>query len=97
MAFKYNGCGGNNNKFKTINECWSSCIFQDFGGCAGMKKPLRNQNGETIFCRTRREDDDSPVCPKGYKCSHLPFYSVCCELKNEGKIEISTDLMINNQ
>ncbi|KAE9551055.1 hypothetical protein FO519_005722 [Halicephalobus sp. NKZ332] len=82
LAFKFQGCGGNGNRFNSINECWSSCILQDFGGCAMMKPPLKDPNGESVVCRTRR-DTESRECPQGYKCTHLPFFSLCCEKSNE--------------
>lgn len=48
-----------------------------------MKSPLKDSKGETVICRTKGNGVPSE-CPDGYKCNHLPFFSICCEQKNEG-------------
>uniref|UniRef100_A0A7E4V3V9 Kunitz/Bovine pancreatic trypsin inhibitor domain protein n=1 Tax=Panagrellus redivivus TaxID=6233 RepID=A0A7E4V3V9_PANRE len=81
VAFKHYGCGGNANKFATISDCWDSCLFQDFGGCAGLKEPLIDKaTNESVKCGERHGAGE---CPKGYRCSNLAFFSVCCDEKNE--------------
>lgn len=82
LAFKFHGCGGNGNRYDSISDCWSSCTLQDFGGCSMMRTPLKDPNGETVVCRTRK-DTQPRECPEGYKCTHLPFFSICCEQDGE--------------
>uniref|UniRef100_A0A1I8BR88 BPTI/Kunitz inhibitor domain-containing protein n=1 Tax=Meloidogyne hapla TaxID=6305 RepID=A0A1I8BR88_MELHA len=67
LAFNYNGCGGNKNRFDTVTECWDQCKL-------GMTLPATNSHGHTIVCSSM-EAGSTPIqsCPAGYRCTMLAF------------------------
>uniref|UniRef100_A0A914KLQ2 BPTI/Kunitz inhibitor domain-containing protein n=1 Tax=Meloidogyne incognita TaxID=6306 RepID=A0A914KLQ2_MELIC len=79
LAFNYNGCGGNKNRFDSVTECWDQCKLADMAGCAGMTLPATNSHGHTIVCSSM-EAGSAPIqsCPAGYRCTMLAFMGVCC-------------------
>uniref|UniRef100_A0A183UV56 Kunitz/Bovine pancreatic trypsin inhibitor domain protein n=1 Tax=Toxocara canis TaxID=6265 RepID=A0A183UV56_TOXCA len=70
LAFKYNGCGGNANRFPTAT---------DSGSCALNKEPAVDRNGQSIIC----SGPEKNKCPTGYRCKRLAFMGVCCPTKEE--------------
>uniref|UniRef100_A0A914LUX9 BPTI/Kunitz inhibitor domain-containing protein n=1 Tax=Meloidogyne incognita TaxID=6306 RepID=A0A914LUX9_MELIC len=83
LAFGYNGCGGNENKFSSIFECREKCpLPMDFGGCSGNKPSARNSKGEQIFCGGH-PGLKIEMCPTGFQCRGMAFYSICCDIENE--------------
>ncbi|CAK5098867.1 unnamed protein product [Meloidogyne enterolobii] len=74
LAFSYNGCGGNKNRFDSVTECWDQCRLADMAGCAGMTLPATNTHGHTIVCSSM-EAGSAPIqsCPAGYRCTMLAF------------------------
>ncbi|CAK5073607.1 unnamed protein product [Meloidogyne enterolobii] len=83
LAFGYNGCGGNENKFSSIFECREKCpLPMDFGGCSGNKPSARNSKGEQIFCGGH-PGLKIEMCPTGFQCRGMAFYSICCDSENE--------------
>ncbi|CAI4223515.1 unnamed protein product [Auanema sp. JU1783] len=87
LAFKYNGCGGNLNRFVSDSECHSSCLMLDFSSCAFLKTPAIGKNKETITCggpiRFGKAEDS---CPQGYKCVMGAFFGFCCPQESEEKM-----------
>ncbi|KHN76275.1 Major allergen Ani s 1 [Toxocara canis] len=79
LAFKYNGCGGNANRFPTASACESSCKTPDSGSCALNKEPAVDRNGQSIIC----SGPEKNKCPTGYRCKRLAFMGVCCPTKEE--------------
>uniref|UniRef100_A0A914WVX6 Uncharacterized protein n=1 Tax=Plectus sambesii TaxID=2011161 RepID=A0A914WVX6_9BILA len=77
MAFKHQGCGGNANRFNTVNECWTKCKMPDASGCAGQTAPAKGSDGTMTICRRPEE------CPTGYTCRMGAFFGTCCETKTE--------------
>ncbi|KAL7071564.1 hypothetical protein ACQ4LE_009455 [Meloidogyne hapla] len=88
LAFNYNGCGGNKNRFDTVTECWDQCKLADMAGCAGMTLPATNSHGHTIVCSSM-EAGSTPIqsCPAGYRCTMLAFMGVCCNSANQDLYE----------
>ncbi|MFH4980105.1 hypothetical protein AB6A40_006814 [Gnathostoma spinigerum] len=86
LAFKYQGCGGNANRFKKTRECESECIPMDFGWCALNSIAEKNKHGETKICGFHSPEPSKKVepCSKGYRCSSLAFFSICCPTEAEG-------------
>lgn len=82
LAFAYNGCEGNKNRFDSVTECWEHCKLADFAGCAGMRLPATNAQGHTIICASMDPSAKSAgqeQCPSGYRCTMLAFMGVCCK------------------
>uniref|UniRef100_A0A0M3IR52 BPTI/Kunitz inhibitor domain-containing protein n=1 Tax=Ascaris lumbricoides TaxID=6252 RepID=A0A0M3IR52_ASCLU len=88
LSFKYNGCGGNSNRFDSIELCEMNCIPPGFGTCALNKEPFKNSNGQQRVC----SGPEVEKCPDDYKCKHLAsfgwFYdietNVCLSFKYNG-------------
>ncbi|EFO13778.2 hypothetical protein LOAG_14750 [Loa loa] len=83
LPFLYEGCGGNENRFISIEECRLSCIPQDFGWCAMKAKAYEDNESNTVIC-------SGPVsipCPEKYICRHLAFFGICCPRKTEELFE----------
>uniref|UniRef100_F1LCM5 Major allergen Ani s 1 n=1 Tax=Ascaris suum TaxID=6253 RepID=F1LCM5_ASCSU len=79
LSFKYNGCGGNSNRFDSIELCEMNCIPPGFGTCALNKEPFKNSNGQQRVC----SGPEVEKCPDDYKCKHLASFGVCCPKKSE--------------
>uniref|UniRef100_F1LBH5 Major allergen Ani s 1 n=1 Tax=Ascaris suum TaxID=6253 RepID=F1LBH5_ASCSU len=82
LAFKYNGCGGNRNRFDTIHQCEFRCIPQDYGWCALSKEAYKDSGGQTRIC-FKRNLNNTQECPQGYACKMLAFFGVCCPKRTE--------------
>ncbi|EYC23834.1 hypothetical protein Y032_0015g2856 [Ancylostoma ceylanicum] len=50
LAFEYLGCGGNDNNYRTPQDCASDCKLMDLSGCSGMYPPARGTNGQALIC-----------------------------------------------
>uniref|UniRef100_A0AC34R5H6 BPTI/Kunitz inhibitor domain-containing protein n=1 Tax=Panagrolaimus sp. JU765 TaxID=591449 RepID=A0AC34R5H6_9BILA len=71
LAFKYNGEGGNNNRYNSIDECTQACRHLDGSVCvspAGSKAPLSG---------AMTGDCDQAKCPDGYSCRRGMFIECC--------------------
>uniref|UniRef100_A0A0N4ZN52 BPTI/Kunitz inhibitor domain-containing protein n=1 Tax=Parastrongyloides trichosuri TaxID=131310 RepID=A0A0N4ZN52_PARTI len=73
LKFEFRGCGGNQNRFGTLDECNSGC-----GGLTSCRKglPLMDFAGNIKHC-----DNINVKCPYGYECVGLGSQSVCCKEK----------------
>uniref|UniRef100_A0A0M3IKJ4 BPTI/Kunitz inhibitor domain-containing protein n=1 Tax=Ascaris lumbricoides TaxID=6252 RepID=A0A0M3IKJ4_ASCLU len=91
LAFKYNGCGGNRNRFDTIHQCEFRCIPQDYGWCALSKEAYKDSGGQTRIC-FKRNLNNTQECPQGYACKMLAFFGVCCPKRTEGLFFFSLSL-----
>ncbi|KRY85579.1 Uncharacterized protein T4D_14584 [Trichinella pseudospiralis] len=65
LKFKYEGCGGNLNRFHTLQSCQSFCLSM----LCPVGNPL-STNGEVKHCKTDHE------CPSEYSC--VLETGVCC-------------------
>uniref|UniRef100_A0A0M3HFU6 BPTI/Kunitz inhibitor domain-containing protein n=1 Tax=Ascaris lumbricoides TaxID=6252 RepID=A0A0M3HFU6_ASCLU len=96
LAFKYNGCGGNRNRFDTVHQCEFRCIpregvylidivafLEDYGWCALSKEAYKDSGGQTRIC-FKRNLNNTQECPQGYACKMLAFFGVCCPKRTEG-------------
>uniref|UniRef100_A0A7E4V1T0 BPTI/Kunitz inhibitor domain-containing protein n=1 Tax=Panagrellus redivivus TaxID=6233 RepID=A0A7E4V1T0_PANRE len=84
LPFKFNGCGGNDNRFKTDNKCYFSCLPADYESCAFSTDPLKNEKGEDVLCGPAEGlSVRTQECPTDYEC--VMFYPVgrCCQKKSE--------------
>ncbi|TKR88126.1 hypothetical protein L596_012415 [Steinernema carpocapsae] len=77
LAFEYQGCGGNENRFNTVDECWSRCKLADFGTCSGNVGPFLESNGSPRICMG--DPTGSKDCPSGYTCQMFAFMGLCCD------------------
>lgn len=97
LAFGFNGCGGNANRFNTLFECRQECqlpggffnaipiisqFSADYGGCSGRRSGARNAQGETIVCAG--PEGQQAQCPAGYRCQYMAFFGICCHSQTEG-------------
>ncbi|VDK44981.1 unnamed protein product [Anisakis simplex] len=86
LAFKYNGCGGNTNRFNTIKQCERHCIPEDYGWCALSKDAFKNSDGESRVCYGHNMQPQEK-CPADYRCKMLAFFGVCCPKRTEELFE----------
>uniref|UniRef100_F1L0W2 Major allergen Ani s 1 n=1 Tax=Ascaris suum TaxID=6253 RepID=F1L0W2_ASCSU len=70
FAFKYTGCGGNANRFITIDDCESKCLYADGSVCKGPL-PSIEPTSQDPPCADN-------LCPEGYTCSYGFGYMECC-------------------
>ncbi|KAK0415047.1 hypothetical protein QR680_011744 [Steinernema hermaphroditum] len=70
LEFVFKGCGGNQNRFRTKEECLDGC--QSLTKC-GKGLPLMDFAGNIKRC-----EGDRVPCPGGYECIGHGMKSVCC-------------------
>ncbi|KAE9551054.1 hypothetical protein FO519_005721 [Halicephalobus sp. NKZ332] len=80
FAFKYNGKGGNKNRFDTMDECQTSCLHADGSVCTGP-------SGSAEMLKSGR-DCDQVKCPKGYSC-HRGMFPECCKDSEMEEIQLA--------
>ncbi|MFH4980104.1 hypothetical protein AB6A40_006813 [Gnathostoma spinigerum] len=84
LAFKYAGCGGNENRFTTAGECEEVCIPEDYGWCALNTSEEKDEHGESRTCSVGPEHlPNDTLCSAGYTCKSLAFFAVCCPKEKE--------------
>uniref|UniRef100_A0AC34QH26 BPTI/Kunitz inhibitor domain-containing protein n=1 Tax=Panagrolaimus sp. JU765 TaxID=591449 RepID=A0AC34QH26_9BILA len=82
QPFFYNGCGGNTNRFNSVQECRDQCsnvtVPSSSGGhsmvlsvpkCSGNVRAAIDDNNQAISCSS---------CPLGYTCSD----NLCCPIRD---------------
>ena len=80
--FLYNGCGGNGNRFLTLEQCQMGC--GPLGGCP-IGEPLTDNAGNLLQCNT-----GGPMCPDHFDCvrySEDRRMNLCCP--NLGTVKMS--------
>ncbi|CAP28372.2 Protein CBG08654 [Caenorhabditis briggsae] len=75
LAFKYSGCGGNENNFDSWNGC-SRCFAMDYSGCPIGSKSINNLNSNSSICA--HIDNENCTGPNTY-CSRGAFFGKCCD------------------
>ncbi|PIC28099.1 hypothetical protein B9Z55_020127 [Caenorhabditis nigoni] len=105
LAFEHKGCGGNQNSYRTSQECYSDCVLADYFSCALQSEPAKMSNGQAYICpesgpqpppgRTTTTTPGPQLkdgCPRGYTCQMGPFFGFCCEesLTNRYQTAFST-------
>ncbi|CEF66473.1 Proteinase inhibitor I2, Kunitz metazoa domain and Cysteine-rich repeat and Lustrin, cysteine-rich repeated domain-containing protein [Strongyloides ratti] len=73
VKFQFKGCGGNQNRFGTYNECNNGC-----GSLSTCRKglPYMDFGGNIKHC-----NNGKIKCPYGYECVGIGSQSVCCKEK----------------
>ncbi|VDM79060.1 unnamed protein product [Strongylus vulgaris] len=74
FPFKYSGCGGNGNNFKTSRDCYDKCEPQGFLKCPANSPPVTTCN-ETM------------ICPKGTRCTLGFAFGLCCDSEIDRQVE----------
>ncbi|KHJ88143.1 Kunitz/Bovine pancreatic trypsin inhibitor domain protein [Oesophagostomum dentatum] len=65
-AFKYTGCGGNRNNFKTKLKCQHSCIYMRHELIAfGRGRKIQSTGRKRLAC------DSDKKCPEGLTCMKI--------------------------
>ncbi|KHJ84260.1 Kunitz/Bovine pancreatic trypsin inhibitor domain protein [Oesophagostomum dentatum] len=72
LAFKYTGCGGNGNNFKSRTHCQLRCIPMDFINCPANTPAVKREDG-TSHC------DSEHKCPEGSSCVEGFIFGKCCD------------------
>ncbi|VDO29860.1 unnamed protein product [Haemonchus placei] len=76
LPFKYTGCGGNANNFRTSSECRFKCLPMDYLKCPANFPPTPRPDG-TVDC-----DEVIKKCPEGSSCQRGFVVGICCDNKN---------------
>ncbi|EGT42564.1 hypothetical protein CAEBREN_11929 [Caenorhabditis brenneri] len=74
MAFKFNGCEGNENNFDSSSECVSSCYPTEIVGCPIKSNPITKEDGSSS-CRQSEECGSDAYCSK-----RLSGGGTCCSI-----------------
>lgn len=82
IEFMFKGCGGNQNRFGTKEECLDGC--RSLSLC-GKGLPLMDFAGNIKRC-----DGDRLPCPGSHVCIGEGMTSVCCQKAGERQTEIET-------
>ncbi|KAK6043388.1 Kunitz/Bovine pancreatic trypsin inhibitor domain protein, partial [Cooperia oncophora] len=76
LPFKYAGCGGNANRFRSSSECRMRCLPMDYLKCPANSPPTHRADG-TSDC-----DEVTKKCPEGSSCQRGFVVGICCDNKN---------------
>ncbi|KRZ68846.1 Papilin, partial [Trichinella papuae] len=84
-TFTYSGCGGNENNYRTEEECEISCKEHHQPVCPKRTSPLVDTNGNLFDCFLQS-------CPNDFKCIYTSEKAYCCPdiLNNEVASNLKT-------
>ncbi|CCD64402.1 BPTI/Kunitz inhibitor domain-containing protein [Caenorhabditis elegans] len=83
LAFKYTGCGGNENNFKDYSACSNFCIPMDYFTCPGGSDSVAGKNGKSHCGGMEQLKCDGP----NTFCLNGPFTGICCDTRIRDKID----------
>ncbi|PAV66006.1 hypothetical protein WR25_19440 [Diploscapter pachys] len=72
LAFKYTGCGGNENNFKSSSECHVRCLPMDYNTCPANSKPIKKADGTHHCTNTIKCEGENVYCSMGF------VVGLCC-------------------
>ncbi|CAI5451442.1 unnamed protein product [Caenorhabditis angaria] len=87
LAFRYSGCGGNTNNFKSHSECQQFCLPMDYFTCPVASAKIKSKDG-SVNCAGMDQkecDGEHSYCVRG------SFVGFCCDKRIRDKVNQDYD------